>query len=275
MVPSFEQLIETGVDYVTATANTAEGRNRFREWGAEWLSSEVAAGNECRNWAGHGYSGLSSGSIQYGLDGDTALLRVSGAEANAKATKIVQLATNISRLDLQSTVRLNRDTPQFAAQLERRALQFKRKHNQRWEVQLLRNDVRGQTLYLGRRVSDRFIRVYNKHTESALVQYERCWRAEVQYGGRLANWRAKQLFETNSDATVAHELVYLECIRRGIPWLRLPKGTGVRLKAVPVTRLSSSDEQLAWLRSQVRPTVLKLVDRGRLIDVLTALGLQG
>lgn len=275
MVALFQQLIQTGVDYVTATTTTTDGRERYDFWAHQWLNEELAAGNECREWSGHGYSGLAAGSVQYGRYGDSTLVRVSGRDADVKARQLIRLATNVSRIDFESTVRLNRDEKGLASHFERRARAHKGKHVKAFEVELRRNDVRGETLYLGRRQSERLLRVYNKHAESKHPFYERCWRAEVQYGGKLAYLRALHWSESPADSMFCHKTVELEMRRRGLPWLRLPERSHLVLKVVPVKMPTTDERSLEWLRSQVRPTVVKLLDHGKLVDVLKALGLNG
>jgi len=273
VVALFQQLIQTGVDYVTATTTTTNGRERFDFWGRKWLAEELRSGNECREWSGHGYSGLAAGSVQYGRNGNTSLVRVSGGDADSKARQLISEATNVSRIDFESTVRLNREDNQLATRFERRAQQHKGKHTRAFEVELRRNDVRGETLYLGRRQSDRLIRVYNKHAESKHPFYERCWRAEVQYGGRLALLRAKQWLDNPADAIFCHKAVYLEMERRGVPWLKLDERSRLVLKGVPVKRPTTDDRSLLWLEQQVRPTVERLMDHDKTADVLRVLGI--
>lgn len=269
----FEQLIHTGLDYVTATTNTKNGIERFRHLGCSWLSEEARAGNDTREWMGHGFTGLSCGCIQFGTNGTEALLRVSGFEADNKARALSDAATNISRCDFQSTVRTQRVELSLAERFEKRAERFKGKHGSKFEIELRRNDHRGKTLYLGRRVSDRFIRIYDKARESQHPYYEKCWRAEVQFGGSLANRRFHQWNLARSDNLLVHDIVVWELKNRGVPWLSLPKRTYHGADRNPIKVLSDDEHRLKWLASQVSPTIAKLIERGKLEETLEALGL--
>jgi DNA relaxase NicK len=182
-------------------------------------------------------------------------------------------ATNFSRIDYQSTVRMSRQTPNFAEQLERCAKAFKRRHNSKFEIELRRNDARGKTLYLGRRASERFIRVYDKAAESRLPDYELCWRAEVQYAGALANRRASQYTFGRSDPVLCHSVVLFELARRGISWMRLPERLCFADEAQFKRKSTTNARRLEWLRTQVRPTVEKLIDAGALEEVRSVLGI--
>lgn len=274
MSPLFEQLIHTGIDWITATTTTTDGRERYDYFGRKWLEEEARSGNDCVEWMGHGYSGLRCGSVQYGRYNDSSLLRVTGLDADVKARPVIAFSTNVSRLDFQSTVRMVQPHETLASKFERKARSFKGKHKKAFEVELRRNDLRGQTLYLGRRQSERFIRIYNKHAESKHPFYERCWRAEVQYSGALAKLRAAQFLDSPADSLLCHETVRLELARRGIPWAHLPKRSRHVLKGVPNTVPTTDERRLQWLRSQVRPTIEVLLDHGRLSEVLSALSLD-
>jgi DNA relaxase NicK len=132
----------------------------------------------------------------------------------------------------------------------------------------------GNTLYLGRRVSDVFMRVYDKHRESKLDHYKGCWRFEVQYNNRAAWTTMQALAEHNFDDEWLRDRVLSEFMKRGISGAGLKRGTC----AVPFRRdprpASSSSSRLAWLKSQVRPTVDQLVQAGYREEVLVALGLR-
>ena len=97
MEVSFEKVQETGVDYVTATTTTTKGSEFYHRKASEWISDEVGKGFDCHEWSGHGYIGLGAGSFQFGTDGHSCLVRVSGYQASSVARSIIEHSTNVSR----------------------------------------------------------------------------------------------------------------------------------------------------------------------------------
>lgn len=271
----FETLIDWGCDYVTATCDEKSAAKRLECYAEGAIRSEVAAGNELRHWSGYGYDGLASGAVQFGARGASVLIRITGQEAREHAPAVIRDAGNVSRIDFQSTVRLVNPKGHFAEFVERRAKKNAAKCGSELSVRLLRDSRKGSTVYLGRRVSDRFIRVYDKGRESQLPELDGCWRAEVQYNNQLA-WRAAQQFSRlKFEPVYAAETVFLELERRGVPWL-CPFLTPQLVAQLPKLqyRQSSSELKLKWLASQVAPTVKWLRDHGRLDDAIEALGLS-
>jgi len=268
----FGKLINVNIDWITATCSTADGRRRLQAHGELWIHDELKQGNECVEWSSHGYIGLSCGSVQLGQRHDSLLLRVTGIDAHMKAPTVVQSATNVSRIDFASTVKLRDGQKYFAEACEREARRFKSKHNLVHQVELRRNTNTGNTVYLGRRVSDRFIRIYDKGAESRLEQFEGCWRAECQYNNKLAWSMAQHANRTEWDLAWVHGVVQHELERKGVSWLELQEQTQLNLSHTP-KKLSTNASRLLWLGQQVAPTVQKLLDQGLRAQVLEALHL--
>jgi len=272
VVSHFQKLVNYGVDYVTSTYNESDGQRRIQCVGNQWLADEVGRGNECREWEGWGYRGLIAGCVQIGTRSDSTLLRVTGPLAGEKIPIISRWATNVSRIDFQTTVALVRPSFRLAEHVERQAMVHKRKHHGLTSVRLLRDSNSGNTVYLGRRVSDRFIRIYDKGAESKLPELAGCWRAEVQYNNSFALQATRELRAFDFESSWLVGRVVGELSRLGISWIEMPKGSLSVLNG-PRTKYSTDNERLDWLSNQVRPSVQKLIDRGKREEVLKALGL--
>jgi Putative phage replication protein RstA len=138
----------------------------------------------------------------------------------------------------------------------------------------------GCTAYVGRRASDRYLRVYNKEAEcrsrddlDQAAHYVRCWRYELQTGGSVA-YSSLRLACASSDrpAFIMLQLAAYS-LAHGItpvftPTHDAPLVPGFR-------RRSDAETRMAWLKRAVNPAILTLLevkDRG---DILEALGLGG
>lgn len=275
MVPSESKIISVGVDYVTATQITNGRTTDLARAAAEWLDAERRAGNECREFTSHSFSGLWAGCVGVGTNGTRLLVKVGGFEAHTCAEQILRQADSISRLDLQITVRMPSVPLSFAERMERACLRFKHKKSAKFDVDLRRHDRKGKTLYLGSRASERFIRVYDKGKQSQHPDLIDCWRAEVQYSKPQSFTRAHQLLQMSFDKKWIAEVVVYELSRRGLNWGALLDGAVTEQPSETFRRRSDFARALSWLNTQVRPTVDKLIDAGMEEQVLEALNLTG
>jgi replication initiation factor len=270
----FKELRDCGVDYVTTTCKERGNWTKFREFAERYICEEHDSGFDVKQWEAWGYSGLSSGHAQFGERWDNLLLRISGPTAQTRIGEFYGLTTNVSRLDCQSTAALINPDFLLAERVERQARKHAKITHAKWAVRLLRDSKSGNTVYFGRRVSDRFLRVYDKVRESGDPDLAGCWRAEVQFNHNLAFHIAMQLASNQFSRQQISHLVKLEMARKGVPWPDVQKGTlSAHWGPAPKMR-SDRARRLEWLKSQVRPTIEELVDAGFRRDVLKALGLE-
>lgn len=267
----FGPCVTAGVDYITLTCKSVDGYDRLSEIAARLLRTELDQGERLSSWRFMNFDGRTAGSVQAGTDGATFLLRLSGVTAFHHWQEVLPLATNVSRLDLQSTVQLEIDGTNFAEQCESQALRFEAKHKHGRQIELRRNSAKGKTVYIGSPQSDRQIRIYDKGRESGLPAYNKCWRAEIQFGSKLAWSMSQQLHEWTWQDIFAAKVVFESCARAGIVWKQLlAKEVLLSGPARPRRRLET---KLTWLTNQVRPTILQLLDHYPRSVVMDALGL--
>lgn len=274
MVAASSEIVSVGVDYVTATKITSGHVTELEERATEWLYDEREAGNDICQFSAHGYSGLRAGGIAVATNGYRLLVKVSGAEAQTYAPTIIQHADSVSRFDVQATVRFSSPTLSFCERMERAAQRHKHKQHLKHQIQLLRNDVTGKTLYLGRRTSERMTRIYDKGAESQLPELAGCWRAETQYGKPLSMSRSAQFLENPSKPEWLLSVICFELVRLGIRWKALLDGSVLEQPTETNRKLTTVDQKLSWLSEQVRPSVEWLRDRGKLQEALSALGVN-
>lgn len=129
----------------------------------------------------------------------------------------------------------------------------------------------GDTLYIGSRTSDKYVRIYDKMREKKEPEYENSIRFEVELKGEIARMYVHEC----DDAFPQQEWWYskVRTILRGYG-ISLPDCVP-ETYAVPEYKkeVPTVDSRLAWLSSQVAPTVAKLVASGNVGDAIDALGL--
>lgn len=265
-----QTVIEAGCDYITATCRTGKSLRKFVSLADKFLHREHAKGNDITRFVSQGYEGYKAGSVQAGRRDDGWLLRLSSAAAHAGWREIYPLASNVSRFDLQTTVRLVEDVEEYLARNHKRARRKYGKSGRAAEVEFRQNTSNSSTLYIGKRVSDRYLRMYNKAGESKLEHYDGCVRLEAEYKNQLAPAAAAELFHSSAPDQAAVSRLSAEFQKAGcepVSFDDLPEHL-----CSPRSR-SNNDRRLRFLADCCRGSVEKLIAHGKLLEVISALGL--
>lgn len=263
-------LISNGCDWLTGTTTYPDSVAWLEDRTSRIAASEMKRGCAESLWYFEGFRGWNCGSISFGYSNDRAIIRLSSHLAKEHWLDCVPHLENISRFDLQSTYRFKEVPPTYAEDIEDQLLAHKLVSDSRRIVELKRNSNKGNTVYVGTRQSQRFMRAYHKGLESKDKFYANCLRFEVQYNKRLANGVARHIAGEPAPGARMLEMIPTEFSRVGLKIdLKGPRGEVERVIAPKSTR----EKQLAWLCKQVRPLVEKMVANGDREAVMTALGL--
>jgi DNA relaxase NicK len=129
----------------------------------------------------------------------------------------------------------------------------------------------GITAYLGDRTSSYFGRIYDKEVESGDVAYTACWRYEVECKAAVAAEVTRMASATQDLVAFAAGYVWGWWDERGVEPIYTVK---TAYREATATRHTQADENtLGWLRQAVRPSVERLIGRGRILETYDALGL--
>lgn len=270
---SRREIVGVGVDYITATAHTKKGRAALERIGEWELRKENDRGNDVSSFYLRDFKGLRCGSAEVARSDEYSMVRVSSHIANERWADIVPMADNISRLDLQVTLKLQPIVDDLAEKIERSMLKFKKEHNRKIEIELRRNDVKGKTLYTGSRKSDLFSRCYDKGKESKLEELRGSWRLENQFQNSLAKRKAEELHRRSDRADAIYAEVASYYSKRGAVVLNSRLGSPLSCGMHSVFNPNSS-ARYTWLQTQVRPYIEREISAGHLSEVLNALGLS-
>jgi len=270
------EFVSGGIDYLTVTTKPGPAMHQARQFAFAIASDEISAGMFGRPWSSSGYDGLSVGHLTYGERYDGSIIRLGSELAHRQWTNCKSFADNVTRIDLQATFRVT-DRPLNVIQRHYKELQrFTRQRTKGPAVSMLLGHDGSRTVYSGRRASNIYGRVYDKALESKMDQWSNCVRYEVELKGNRARSVFHQL--TPGEAAIAEaSLASLEFFAgRGAvvsPLLKsIPSSTTVvDLKCFD--RVTDISRSLAWLRNQVRPSVIALADRGLLQSVIESLSM--
>lgn len=269
--PNRVEIIESGIDYLTVTTKSiSRGKMAMAEANA-LAAAAREAGAEVRHWTWQSYAGFTLPGLSYGRRADGTIVRLSSATADQHWRTFLRLADNVTRLDLQTTAIHHNGTRTVAREARGTCIAAGEGHDHWPGVTLVCGHPHGDTLYIGSRKSDVFIRIYDKCAESKGIYKPGAWRYELEFKRQPARDLAHSLAATTAPRTVISQLIYDRLTHRGVrPAWERPSGS-LRVKQ---TRVRSSDEtRLEWMADTVAPAVRSLLRRVPKDDVYRALGL--
>src|SRR4051812_38581446 len=116
----------------------------------------------------------------------------------------------------------------------------------------------GSTCNIGSRISERYLRLYDKTAETKGEYPVRCWRYEIEYKGGRAKQCANAIF-TSRDPTLqtfnAVRAVYGEY---GIHLHT--KGPSMGWRDAGYRRVTDDERRMLWVARCIRPVIRRLVE---------------
>lgn len=270
--------IEPAIDWLTCTwerEDSASAAHLQRVIAFEQVLLQNGNIQEVSQW--QGYYGRKTGSFFVGERTGGFCVRVSGSLAHAAFTSIYRPGMHVSRLDVAVTVWL---TPHLAtlglnALSDARLAKMTGKAKNPATITHYESDDGGFTLYIGKRSSRVYARLYNKEVESGDLYYEGAWRYECELHNATATETAVELhyslFPLEESICSA---VWSYWNGKGVKPHFDTFASGMEI-VLPRRDETTVERSLRWLDAQVRPTVARLIEAGYTSSVLAALGLPG
>jgi hypothetical protein len=262
--------LEAGVDWLTCTARHPARVAALLAFGHDMVRQEEGGGGVRKTFRWQGFSGWTAGGAGVGFNGYSSLVRLSGPTARESATDAIGYADNISRLDVQTTVRVNGVSADLARNLYACVLGGRGGRGRPITRSLIQTSDGGDSLYLGRRISDSYGRIYNKSAEDKEVAEYPRWRYEIEFKRKMALAQAKAYAQAPEKEAW--------CVARVYHWF---KDRGCPPSHSPVERVNNSGasrgdsaqaRRIEWLKVGVRPVVKELALEYGWPDVLSLLG---
>lgn len=270
-------IVSSGVDYISASMNFihANAVSWYHNCIA-YLETIASDGNEMRHGRRLGYEGFIVGGSFCGVRDDGYFCAISGERAQKGFDAVYSHNAHISRLDVQSTVRLPTNNAKTAMEAQRAVDSANAKLSKaRQRNATLIEDLRGgATCYVGSMKGPQYARIYNKEAESGEEQYKGCWRYEVVLRNDLANKTAELCKLSDYEQPVWAAVFVRQWLRKRN--VSVPYTTAAELQALPSRETHSSDVEtrIKWLSEQVRPAIRRLLKLGLYDSVIEALGLE-
>jgi hypothetical protein len=258
-----------GPDWLTGTTADRERSDRLEHFAMFLLRRREQEGYEVRDWYGNGFSGDATDGISIGIRGEEAMVRLSGEMALRYAGVTMEMLDHVSRIDWQVTLH-DEDTKRDWADIVTWTVeQDERVKKGTTTITQIASNRGGKTLYIGRRVSERFFRVYDKTAESEGLYADRTWRFEVEYKGKRADSFRQRWDRLEPQTSFAQRAVYAAFADYGF---RLPATrVGPSFKDKSPRGPTSDQRRLEYLERCITPMVDRLIEcfgRERLLEVL-------
>lgn len=270
---------KAGVDWVTATTqNERVGCAWMNIWHRhkDKLEGPVTAVRM------HGFAGLKCEGMTWAqreTDGRFMVV-ASGQAAGELWPKLVLTDSRLTRVDLCVDCWLDQARPDVAKNIYRVLT------SPAWDANRVKHTLfqscgnssgkSGQTLYCGSRSSQAMGRLYDKGLETKTIRGGTWWRYEVEYKAGQAAQISKLLRETDVSkyGAVIQGTVHRWFTDRFIGPL-FDRGCTEGMHTATYVAKTTNEKRVAWLHTQVRPTVAYLFDVGLGEKVIEALGLSG
>lgn len=285
-LPSAE-LFQVSTDYFRLTCDDSHSAERLALECVAIMREFHDRGDRRRPWrymGGYDH-GWSCGPIAYAEGHSSVLVQASSLASDPLflACKRAGLVIKPTRIDPQVTVQLPADEPGYARQMAEIADVYRRsgvREGFPFKVHLRDGKGDGDTLEMGTRGSEVYLRLYDKHREGFKKPHRKTiepgqfpvgtWRFE----GELKGGAAMEMYSRLCEAPSLSDGVLREV--RGLfsdHGIEVPIGEGKGLPVREVKHRSDVDRTRAWLRSSVRPSIEQLIADGYLGEVLSDLGL--
>lgn len=264
-------VVNAGVDWMTATGRGRVARRQFDAVGESIIKDKTDAGVEVLPASVRDYSGYRVPGVFYGRRREDSIIVLTGAGAPPNWKRVAQSATNVSRLDLQVTVWTHGEQPALSRWYYQRVRRSKPKRGRPRSYSLIQTHPHGDTLYVGKRTSDCFGRVYDYATAHSEAPPRTLWRYEVEFKRDLALRHSNALLAHDAPGGYAESVVGAWYQTRDIyrTWCA---GMSHHSDANAAERRET--DQLQWFRDSLSKTVAKAIRSHGVEAVLDALNLS-
>lgn len=263
--------IFSGIDWITATRKNEGCDWRFDDIADEYLQTKRDAGGDVHQASRLGYRGHQTDHFFFGRRSEDSVLVVSGREADKLALPIIGAASNVSRLDLNVTVWTHGEQCNLAVENYRRLCASRRQAHRQGRISLTTSKPDGDTLYVNKRTTDHFGRLYDKAAESKQAPPLTVWTYEVELKRRSAMAVATALATSGSVPSATRDYVHSWWRQKGV--VPTFDATGDPLNEKQYIEDATTDV-LRWFETSVSITVARAVNRFGLQATLQALGLS-
>jgi len=265
------QILECGVDWMTATCRHGNEGNALAIIAQEWLIDRSTEGYETARWNWNSYIGSQTDGISYGRRDDGVIVRLSGSMAVRHWEVLRYWAHHVSRLDLQLTILSPRPHENHARVNWNRLQLDGRVESGMTRTKYTESTPDGATCNIGSRSSDRYFRIYDKWSESDHEYEEGSWRYEIEYKAERAEKLSHRLLGSRRQVDAIYDAIVTAYDSYHIT---VPADQPAWDYRDTVTPHATDDQRrLTWLKRCIKPLVARLSEAYGNVTVFNALGI--
>jgi len=269
--PYLFDCVSAGVDWITCTARGKEARTGLEMASDGLLQKEAGRGVEITPARLRDYAGYQTKGIISARRADDSICVLKGANALADWQTVAQHATNVSRLDLQATVWTHGEQPALSRWYYQRVRRLPPQRGRPRSFSLIQTHPHGDTLYVGKRQSDSFGRVYDYSVAHKKGPPRTLWRFEVEYKRHLAAHHANSLLGKRVHTSDSEQIVHNWFGSRGVRPAWSPDQSSHLENVLPSKTTSSA---MLWFETSVSKTIAREIRRNGVAAVIEALHLS-
>lgn len=265
-------LLESRLDWITCTSQTVANARDLLEVGRLGVERAIQEGDERKPYYFRAYQGERAGHWAYGWGKHGSIVAVGGRDAMANVEALAAYSDRWTRLDYCATMYLHQSQENPCEEAWQTLVANNGPGRKTVELTSIRSSRGGGTVQVGNRASAECARIYDKAAESPDEYASGCWRWEVEYKqerseNEHAAWRRGERNEQWISANLKRWFA-----DKGLktPWSSNDQAKTRGL----VHRVYDADRKLAWLESQVKPSVDFVCEARGEDAVYKALGLQ-
>jgi len=270
-VPYSFDVVSAGVDWITCTARGAVARAGLESAADGLLQKEAGRGVQITPARLRDYVGWKAPGIISAQRKDDSICVLSASHALAHWQTVAQHATNVSRLDLQATVWTHGEQPALSRWYYQRVRRQKPSRGKPRSYSLIQTHPHGDTLYVGKRQSDCYGRVYDYATAHKAAEARTLWRYEVEFKRDMALRHYQSLLGATDYGSHASSVVASWFETRGVQktW-----NAGEFPGLQDVLPRETERDVLLWFETSLSKTVARAIKCHGLPAVLDALHLS-
>lgn len=245
------KLVDAGIDYIRVTTTDAREQNKCSDYYLAIAKADKALGHKERAAGAFGFIGRATRHALMAYKKEWAMLQVSGSAAQ-ESIMLVSERSQATRIDIQATILEGEEEVRGKMlSLYEEACDWKGYKGRPAKVTGVFNRHDVQTIYIGSRSSDWFIRIYDKFAESGKEEHRGCIRYEVEIKGRASKALWRLMAEKGKGVTYLLKVLETHLKRNGIemPKTWLPS----TCPQMPIIERTTIESTMAWLRRAVAP----------------------
>ena len=249
-------LVSCGLDWVTLTTTDSHMRSRFQGYFNKVLADERKLGYDAKRGGAYGFYGERTRHALLGHKEEWSMLQISSDQAQ-NAIDLAKSTSNATRLDIQATIRVEQGAVNSMLEFWcERAREAPATRGIRPKVKAVVGEHGVETVQIGRRASDVFIRCYDKFEESGEECYRDCVRVEAEIKGKTARALWQKLAEVTCPRNYIMEVLTFLLERRGVDVQELISEW--EPEPLPLKERTSLERTKGWMVTQVAPAVARM-----------------